>query len=151
HCGLAALAHLCTSERLSLSAQNAAEPHRPKKSAKSAKLESRFAELLAELEHVFFPFALEGIHVCFAEGLLQGVVAGRVFFLMIVKVAIELDEQVVLLQVITKIAHLAVVCALISIVETAFIKGGQRLERRHAVSANGRLQPRQPPVGEAAN
>ena len=47
---------------------------------------------LPQSQSVFLPLLLEGVHVEVAEDLLQGLVAGRVFFLMREELAVEVYQ-----------------------------------------------------------
>ncbi len=116
---------------------------------KDAPVISRLALIAIERQHPGFPAFLEVGHVALAKDGLQRVVACGIGFCAVVKAAVELFQEVVLLQVQAQIAGLAVIRAGVVIVELIGRGAAQRFECRQPAGADGLLQSGESPVHEA--
>src|SRR6266516_2746086 len=81
-----------------------------------------------QAQNVFLPLLFEGIHITLAQNLLQTLITRRIFFLVTMKLLVVLYQQALLLEVITKVTRLSIVCAFVFIIEAIGIDRRETLK-----------------------
>src|SRR5258708_38325914 len=94
-------------------------------------------EILAQAQNVILPLLFECFHLNHAQNLLQTLITRWILFLMSIKLSVKLYEQTTLLQVVTKVTRLTVVCAFVFVIEAMRVECGERSERRHLARPDG--------------
>ena len=96
-------------------------------------------DILAKAQNIFLPLLFECSQISSPQNLLQTLIARGILFLMAVKLPVEFYEQTTLLQVITKVTRLTIVCAFIFVVEALRVERCERLEFRDLARFDCRL------------